>query len=204
MSQVTFQLPENLQISIIDQDPGTSGHNQLDIGDTVLINGQRFNPFMCHGDGISMTERSAQSQWEYLQDVLQLEPGQDIQNLSRAQDVFRLRQEAHQASGGQALGSCARSDELVRASNTLAQEASLPTMAYGELASAVGSYFFTLPDGQIRHAFASASALSCGHQRRGGVFIESRRVPNLKTLSRRLLDSPRIRERLEQTRIRKQ
>ena len=169
MSAVTFRLPRQIELSIQDQAAGQAGHNQLDSADRISINGRTFDP--AHSQ-----DRFGQSVWRYFREVLQLQADQGISDLRGALRLFDLRQQAFAAAD---QGRCETSDELLRESNTLARGMGLSLMAYADLPGVVGSYFFTMPDGTIAHGGFSTTATACASRRRGGVYIEQHRVPDL-------------------------
>lgn len=168
MSNITLELPNRNTIIIADNDArGTRG--RLDAADTVVINGQTYNP-------AGARNQAGASSWNYLLRVLQV-TSLSGRNLQISADIFRSRERARQAAESM---DCERSDEILRGSNTLASDNGMPMMSYHEL-GALGSIMpndpTPVPDGGIAYlSLRSSVAILCADRPRGGAYITMERI----------------------------
>lgn len=141
MSRITFELPNHNTI-IIEDNNVRGTRNQLDAADTVVINGQIYNP-------AGAANQAGTSAWNYLLRALQV-PSLSGCNLQISANIFRVREEARQAAES---GNCEGSDEILRGSNTLAGSNGMPLMSYPELGALSSSVLPSdptpVPDGGV-------------------------------------------------------
>ena len=166
MSNITIELPNHNTIIIADNDR-RGARGQLDAADTVVINGQVFNP-------AGSANQAGSSEWNYLLRVLQV-PSLAGRSLPDSANIFRSRELAFEQAN---LGNCETSDEILRSSNTQADNHRMPMMSYHDLGllHSILPNVPTPPDGGIAYLATIDRGLAtfCSNRPRGGFRITER------------------------------